>query len=158
MLQKLIELRNEIFAVIGELTDEQLNVKPNSDKWSMVQILHHLYTAEQYGIKQLKKGLKHETNKIENKNLQFLSDRTDKRKSPVDPPTDFMTKQQMTSMLVQSRQELEQILASIDLQTLEDKSVNHLAFGPISLKNMVDFIYYHEQRHLEQMKELIAFL
>lgn len=41
-----------------------------------------------------------------------------------------------------------------DKSILAEKSVNHLAFGELPLDQWIEQIYLHEQRHIEQIKEI----
>ncbi len=41
-----------------------------------------------------------------------------------------------------------------DKSTLADKSMKHPVFGELPLDQWIEHIYLHEQRHIEQIKEL----
>ena len=65
----------------------------------------------------------------------------------------------MIDLLNDSRKRLMSVLHTIeDKSILEEKSVNHPAFGELPLDQWVELIPLHEQRHIEQIKEIKSIL
>jgi hypothetical protein len=58
-------------------------------------------------------------------------------------------------LLSDSRKKLMIFLITIeDKSILTEKSVKHPAFGELPLDHWIELIYLHEQRHIEQIKEI----
>ena len=76
-------------------------------------------------------------------------------KSPRKLRSDFCTKDELVNLLEESRfRYLQDVFNETHERTLAEKSMDHPHFGLISLKNLVDFIWLHEQRHIEQINEI----
>jgi len=58
-------------------------------------------------------------------------------------------------LLNESRKQLITFLDTIeDKSILSEKSVKHPALGELALDQWIEQIYLHEQRHIEQIKEI----
>jgi uncharacterized damage-inducible protein DinB len=154
MLTKLRTTREELIKSVMELTEEQFNLKPASDKWSAAQVLHHLYTSEKGTVKSLRKNLVLESEAAEDKDFSFISDRSRKVKTQNEPPEDFFNKEDVCALLLESRESLEKLVEETGEATFSEKSIDHPAFGRMNLKNMVEFIGLHEKRHMDQIEEI----
>ncbi|MFJ7735652.1 DinB family protein [Lysinibacillus sp. NPDC097287] len=151
--------RNNLVQEITTLSDVQFNSKPDMDMWSIAQICHHLVLVEESTIKDIAWGLKaSEPTQQERKKVDLiLLDRTKKIKAPkmVEPDVTPFEVQQMIDLLNDSRKKLLTFLSTIeDKSILAEKSVKHPALGEIALDQWVEQIYLHEQRHIEQIKEI----
>lgn len=61
----------------------------------------------------------------------------------------------MIDLLNNARKELMRFLRTIeDESILAKKSVMHPALGELLLDQWIELIYLHEQRHIEQIKEI----
>lgn len=158
----LCKTRNDLVEEIKVLSDTQLNAKPDANSWSIAQICHHLVLVEESTVKAIAWGLKQEVNKqMERKNVQLIVDRTKKITAPkiVEPADDFFTVKQIIELLDASRKKLTTFLNTIEDPTiLAEKSVNHPAIGELALDQWLEQIYFHEQRHIEQIKEIKALI
>ncbi|MGE7998092.1 DinB family protein [Lysinibacillus sp. NPDC093190] len=159
----LYETRNNLIEEIKLLSDTQLNVKPDANSWSIAQVCHHLVLVEESSVKAIAWGLKQEGNKqkMERKNVQLIIDRTKKITAPkiVEPAEDFFAVQQIIELLDDSRKKLTAFLDTIeDPSILVEKSVKHPAIGELPLDQWVEQIYFHEQRHIGQIKEIKALI
>ena len=84
-------------------------------------------------------------------------DRTKKFKAPkiVEPDVEPFEVQQIIDLLNDSRKKLMTFLSTIeDKSILAEKSVKHPALGELPLDQWIEQIYLHEQRHIEQIKEI----
>lgn len=156
---KLYETRKELVKEIIVLSDAQFNAKLDPNKWSIAQVCHHLVLTEEASIKAIAWGLKENGGKQkERKEIKLiLLDRTIKIKAPqiVDPHIEPFEVQQILDLLNESRKKLIVFLNTIeDKSTLADKSMKHPVFGELPLDQWIEHIYLHEQRHIEQIKEL----
>lgn len=155
----LSETRNNLVKEITLLSDTEFNSKPDMNMWSIAQVCHHLVLVEEASIKAIAWGLKdNDRTPKERKNVHLiLLDRTKKIKAPkiVEPAVESFEVSQIIDLLSDSRKELMAFLSTIeDKAILEEKSVKHPALGELPLDQWIEQIYLHEQRHIEQIKEI----
>lgn len=162
MNEYLNDTRNQLIKEIALVKDEPFNVRPDTKSWSIAQVCHHLYLVEQATIKAIAWGLKgNDHSQTERKNVHLMLDRTKKIQAPpiVEPTLEPFNVQQIINILSDSRKKLMDFLSTIeDPSILREKSVNHPAFGELPLDQWIEMIYLHEQRHIEQIKEIKLFL
>jgi hypothetical protein len=156
--ENLYETRNNLVKEITLLTYDEFNSRPDMDKWSIAQVCHHVILTEKASTNAIAFGLKtsNSTNK-ERKNVHLMLDRTKKRKAPkiVEPNVEPFEVLQIIDMLNDSRKKLLTLLNTVkDKSILVEKSVQHPVFGELSLNQWIEFLYLHEQRHIEQIKEV----
>jgi hypothetical protein len=156
VLNTLFTVRKELLIEVDDLSDKQLNKQLSADKWSVSQVIRHLIFMDEIILPSLKKAVQQESKKAMEKNLDFVLDRTKKVKSPLpEPATEFISKKELLKNLTHARTPLlEYINEIIDESVIEDKSMIHPLFGPMSIIQMIEFIGLHEKRHIEQIKEL----
>lgn len=159
----LTETRDQLLNEITLLSDDQFNWRPNPENWSIGQVCRHLVLVEEATIKAIAWGLKtgELTQKERIKVDDLLLDRTIKRKAPkiVEPDVESIKVQQIHTLLNDSRIKLTTLLSTvIDKSILEGKSVVHPALGELRLDQWIEQIYLHEQRHIEQIKEIKSLL
>lgn len=94
LVNSLQSTRSTLLSEIEMLNDTEVNVKPRRDKWSIIQILHHLHLVEQSVTSALVYALqKNERNTTPFKDLQLTLDRTHKREAPQQmKPTETLMK------------------------------------------------------------------
>ncbi|MGE7113775.1 DinB family protein [Lysinibacillus sp. NPDC047702] len=155
---QLRETRNNLVAEIELLNNTQLNGKHEANSWSIAQVCHHLVLVEESSIKAIAWGLKQtDLKKTNRKNVQLIVDRSNKITAPkiVEPTEDIFTVQQIIELLSESRKKFITFLDTIeDKSILPEKSVKHPALGELPLDQWIEHIYLHEQRHIEQIKEI----
>jgi hypothetical protein len=152
-------IRDTLWKTANRFSDEQLNEKLGPDHWSIMQVLDHLYLIE----KSITRGIKE---KLENneqitptdKPIHFTVDRSTKVDAPpyLVPTNDFIPLHVMKEKLNSSRNDLLELIGGITKEELSEKGFKHPLFGMLSLDQWVEFIGYHEKRHLAQIEELIA--
>ncbi|EPC8417572.1 PadR family transcriptional regulator [Bacillus wiedmannii] len=153
------ETRKHLFEEIIILDDAQFNSKPDKNKWSIAQVCHHLVLLDKVVIKVISSGLKKidSTLKERREIRSILQDRSLKFIAPgmIEPSLEPFEVQQMVDLLNESRKELMRFLSTIeDESILTKKSVMHPALGELLLDQWIELIYLHEQRHIEQIKEI----
>ncbi len=153
------ETRNNLVKEIILLSDGQFNRKPELNMWSIAQVCHHLVLVEESSIKAIAWGIKEvDSTRNERKKVDLvLLDRTKKKKAPkiVEPDVAPFEVQQVIELLNGSRKKLMTFLSTIeDKSILEEKSVKHPALGELPLDQWIEQIYLHEQRHIEQIKDI----
>ncbi|MFY0520619.1 DinB family protein [Lysinibacillus sp. UGB7] len=155
----LAETRNNLVTEITLLGEAQFNYKPDTNTWSVAQVCHHLVLVEQATLKAIAWGLQESDSTLqERKKVHLLIlDRTKKINAPkiVEPNVEPFEVQQIVDLLNDSRNKLVTFLSTIeDPSLLAKKSVKHPALGDLHLDQWVEQIYLHEQRHIEQIKEI----
>jgi hypothetical protein len=154
----LLESSEQLVEEVKALNYQQLNAKPSLDKWSISQICHHLYLSESLFSKSIENGLKDKDyESVAHKPIHLVSDRTKKFESPeiAKPTEEPFDVENILIFLTQSRNKLLNILRSIDDKSvLSKKAANHPAFGELSLEQWIELLYIHEQRHIEQIKDI----
>lgn len=154
----LTETRNQLVNEIIILGQEAFNYQPEPQTWSIAQVCHHLFLVERASIKAIEIGLHNrEQTGVEYQDLQFILDRTKKRKAPsiVEPDEGPFEVQLVLKWLHDARDRLTALLNTIENKAiLEGKSFQHPVYGNLSLFQWVELLYLHEQRHIEQIKEI----
>ena len=154
----LYETRNNLVKEITSLSYTQFNGRLGMNIWSIAQVCHHLVLVEQATIKAIAWGLKKVDNtQTERKNVHLILDRTKKFKAPeiVEPDVEPFEVQSIIDLLNDSRKKFLTFLSTIeDKSILAEKSFKHPALGELPLDQWIEQIYLHEQRHIEQIKEI----
>jgi uncharacterized damage-inducible protein DinB len=154
VLKQLTETRDEVLNSINGLSDEELNKAPDTDSWSIAQVIHHLQQIESYFLSLMDAALQGPSEEVKEKNLSYLTDRSHKAKSPIEPSSEFKTKEELISRLNHSREKVVSLLGKTNPDILGEKSLSHPAFGKLSVKQTLEFIAGHEKRHLAQIEEI----
>ncbi|WP_217269679.1 DinB family protein [Neobacillus endophyticus] len=156
----LAETRGQLLNEVRTLSFEELNRKPDLNQWSAAEVCHHLYLTEKSFTKGIIYGLKKaNTEKAAPKPIQLLKDRSKKIDAPdlVKPSQEPLDFQQIVNLLNESRTSLLDVLKAIEDRTaLKTKSAKHLLFGDLPLYQWIEIVYLHEQRHIEQIKQIKA--
>ncbi|WP_139492421.1 DinB family protein [Brevibacillus dissolubilis] len=159
MIQQIREVRSILLQTIAALTDEQLNHHPATDKWSIGQVLYHLTMTDQWAGSAIALSLAQETTpQPKARPVEMVLNRSIKIEAPdaFTPPDRSYTKSELIHLLEQTRHELEQVISPVtESAVLQEKSLPHPILGPISLKQALDLLLMHEQRHTEQIREMI---
>ncbi|WP_010094083.1 DinB family protein [Ornithinibacillus scapharcae] len=155
----MVETRNRLLELIEPLSFEVFHKKPASDRWSIAQICHHLVLVELATVKAVKWGLKEdEEMSTERKNIIHILDRSKKFSAPkvVIPSDEAFEVKEIISMLYKSRKELLELIDSIESPAmLKERAVIHPAFGQLPLDQWIEAAPLHEQRHIEQIREML---
>lgn len=152
------DTRNNLVQQINILSNEEFNRKPGPEMWSIAQVCQHLVLVEQATLRAIDWGLKQNKNtNLERKKVELILDRTKKIQAPkiVEPAFEPLDVEQTIDLLSNSRQKLMSFLSTLeDKSILTKKSVKHPALGELPLDQWIELIYLHEQRHIEQIKEI----
>ncbi len=158
VVENLTGTRDRLLKEISGLSNEQLNKKPDDGTWSVAQVCHHLYLSESVFTQAIIYGLNKNNGKKANpKPIQLAVDRTQKAKAPdmVVPGDEPLELEKITELLNQSRNLFFEFYNQLeDHSILKEKSTKHPLFGYTPLDQWVDLIYLHEERHIEQIKEI----
>lgn len=125
---KLIEdIRSDLLNSVSDLTNEDLNRRIVEDRWTIIQVLDHLYLMERSLTKAIQTTLaKGEEQEVPSKPIHYTVDRTTKVDAPpfVVPTEENLTIQEMKDKLKASRQDLLTFLhttSKVELQKKADR-------------------------------------
>ncbi len=151
-----IEVREVVLISVSGLSDVQLN-QQQAGKWSIAQVLEHLYLMERSIVYKMTTSMaSDEEAPVEDKPIHLTPNRAHKVVAPafVMPSEEFKTLTVIQEKLRESRANLEVFVAQADEENMRKRSFPHPVFGPIHLKQWVEFIGWHEKRHLAQIEEI----
>ncbi|MFD2042854.1 DinB family protein [Ornithinibacillus salinisoli] len=148
--------RTLLWKEVEGITDEILNKKTTTDKWSIKQILEHLYLCETAFTRMIEKQLAGgEIVHAKDQPVERTVDRSYKVQSPeiMVPGDTYKTLVELRELLNSSHEKMIKIAKNADPEELEGKGIPHPAFGYLNLRQTIAFVGYHEMRHIEQIKE-----
>jgi DinB superfamily len=151
--------------LVSKLSDAQLKFKPSPDQWSVEECMMHIAASEKMLRGMVDNGVKAAANPekradikmTDEQVMKMIEERTTKVKtfSPLEPPnTGYKTAADAVASFQENRAKL------IDyLKTTSDDLRNHvltLQIGSFDAYQMALFIGGHSNRHVNQMKEVMA--
>ncbi len=151
------QARTELLNQVDGLSDEDINSKPSADKWSIKQIMEHLYLMEGAITKTIKDQLvSGAIEHVENKPIERSVNRDVKAEAPdfTIPGDDFLKLDDLKQRLAGTHEGLKELVNETDEEKLKARAYPHPAFGKVSLSQWIPFVGYHEMRHIEQIKEV----
>ncbi|RRN72436.1 DinB family protein [Peribacillus simplex] len=150
-------IREELLIAVKGLSDEQLDAHPEEGRWSIIQVLDHLYLMERAITRNIADKLKSEESiPVVDKPIELTLNRELKVQAPpfVIPSESFQTLSRVKDKLSESRKAFIQVVDQAKRNDLEQKSFPHPLFKELSLKQWITFVGLHEKRHLMQIEEL----
>lgn len=151
------QAREELYKQVSQLSDEQINLKPTEDRWSIKQLLQHLYLMEGAVAKTIQSQLASDKqNLAQDKPIELTVNRSTKVEAPAFavPTEEFASLEELQTKLSATHEALRQLSENTTEEQLEVKSYPHPVFGEMNLKQWIPFVGYHELRHIEQIKEV----
>ncbi|WP_214625989.1 DinB family protein [Paenibacillus agaridevorans] len=157
--EKLEETRTELLVILASLNGNHINKQKDLESWSISQVCQHLYITEELYVVAIRKGLKSkEDSFIANKPVERLLDRSNKLEAPeiAKPSNEVLEYQVIIEKLNNSRQKLHELLSTIeDSSVLSRRHFVHPVFKEMLLIEWLESLFIHEQRHIQQIKEII---
>lgn len=151
------QYRDEVLQAVSGLSDEQLNKQVEEGRWSIMQVLEHLYLIEKSITKMFSHQLENgETKLVADAPIEFTVNRSRKLIAPsfAEPSGEFLTLEEIKKKLEKSREVFIKVVNSADPALLEQRAYPHPAFGELNLKQWIPFVGLHEKRHLAQIEQL----
>lgn len=151
------QAREELLAEVNNISDEDLNRKPSENRWSIKQVLEHLYLMEGAITKNIQGQLAEgEVVNAADRPIELSVDRSKKVNAPefAQPSEAFVTLEELKQKLEATHKGLSELDDNSDKKLLLEKGFPHPVFGQMSLKQWIPFVGYHEKRHTEQIKEV----
>ncbi|MCF6138586.1 DinB family protein [Pseudalkalibacillus berkeleyi] len=151
--------RQELLTKINEIPEAYWHARISDDSWTVLEVLEHLVLIEKVIKNQFENLLR---DGVDRETHEHPVHRSAKRYPAVEAPDyvqptgAFQTLIDAKGALDQSRQNLLQVLEQVeDREILKKRAFKHPYFGHMQLIQWLDFIGYHERRHLEQIKEIL---
>lgn len=159
IINKIEETRTELLVILANMNGNDLYKQKDLESWSISQVCQHLYITEELYVVAIRKGLKSkEDSFIANKPVERLLDRSNKLEAPeiAKPSNEVLEYQVIIEKLNNSRQKLHELLSTIeDSSVLSRRHFVHPVFKEMLLIEWLESLYIHEQRHIQQIKEII---
>lgn len=153
------ETRDKLLGILKGLSGEQLNERKDEDSWSIGQICQHLAKVEEIYVVAIKRGLQNtEESSTEHKSIDSLLDRKIKLEAPdiVKPTDERLEYGDIIAKLNSSRQQFVEMLNALeDPSILSRRHFVHPAFKEMLLIDWVKSTYVHEERHIQQIQDII---
>jgi hypothetical protein len=149
--------RKKIFESVKGLSDVELNQVVEEGTWTISQVLMHLYLTEKVITKTLRKALNESEHlSTTEKPVHLTAIRKKKFKAPVysTPPNDYISFIEIQAKLESSRKELLDIINRLSEEQLVSVSAPHPVFERLNIKQYVEFVGFHEDRHRQQIEDI----
>ncbi|WP_190810123.1 DinB family protein [Flagellimonas sp. S3867] len=157
--------RNEMSNVLHGLSEEQLNFKAEEDAWSIAECVEHLAISENAFGGMIQKtvaagpnpALKDSVKFKDDQLLGIISDRSKrvKTREPFEPTGKFGSHDATVKAFMDKRDEHINYIKTTD-DDLRNRYNSNLPFGTVDGLQVVLFMSGHTERHVNQMKEIMA--
>ena len=157
--------RQNIIEFLSSVTQEKSQIRPDVDQWSIGEIAHHLILVEKR-FRDLILKIVNESqmesfliDEVLSKRSFELEDAVDATKIGKGQAPEFllplkgMEINKLTAQLVALREETRSQLANLRAMNLDNFWWKHPKLGPLTLYELIQYMGYHETRHLAQMKQ-----
>ena len=157
--ERTLHIRQELLHLLERLDEQDLNKK--LDGWTIAEIIAHLYLTERKFVQIMKEAIKQQralTDKTNpNFDLSFMMDRSRKINAPDDisPTEKSYTKNELLTLLSESREMLNEVVATTPSTDWDRLSSPHRWMGDLTVKKWIELIGQHEKRHLLQIDEIL---
>ncbi|MRX74096.1 DinB family protein [Bacillus lacus] len=158
MMEHMQSIREQLLAETADLSSEALNMKTIETQWSIGQVMHHIYLCECVITDTLKDQIQFAENKtVPEKDLSVVADRSRKVEAAAAlvPTAEEIQREEILTQLEEARRDLLNFSNLLEREgSLEQKALKHPVMGNLSIKQWIEFVGYHEKRHLLQIQEL----
>jgi hypothetical protein len=158
-----IELQRKwISDYITGVDHPKLNIRPAPGKWSVLEIVHHLYLSEKLTLDYLKKKLSFSpqlkksgiSTSIRFRLLILAMWQPFKLKAPApaDVHYDNIDPAELLQLWSEQRKDLFEFLIEVPDSMIRAELYKHPVAGKLRLDHMLRFFYHHTKRHIQQIK------
>nr|WP_299340221.1 DinB family protein [Allomuricauda sp.] len=165
LIKYLSDTRDHMKKVLDGLNEEQLNFKPSPESWSIAECTEHLAISENAFGGLIQKAVAAGPNPALKDSLKFkdeqlfgiITDRSNKVKTaePFEPSGKFGTHEDAVKAFMEKRAEHIAYVETTE-DDLRNRYSNDLPFGTVDGFQVVIFAAGHTERHVLQMKEVMA--
>ena len=166
-LAKLDANLTSLLKVLKDYSEETLNKKPGENKWSVMQVMHHLMMAEWYGQSYVQKKLSYYP-ELKNAGVvavfrNFLMNTYLKFPLKVKAPAavsgenlpEYSSFWETAKKWKNQRQELRSLMESIPPENFKKEIYKHPFAGRLTLMGLLDFYEGHFMRHRKQINKIL---
>jgi uncharacterized damage-inducible protein DinB len=158
--------RAELLAVISGLSQEDLDIRPAADQWSIGEILHHLHLIESQVARLLAKqvaramriglGADGGGESLLHSLDRFAIDASPEKTAAPESvtPSRSISKDTLLEQLGRSRAELSQALGQAAVFDLSRLHFPHPVLGRLDMYQWVLYVGKHETRHRHQIERV----
>lgn len=163
--KELEQKREQLFKDLKAYSDETINRLPDSNSWSVAEVIGHLMSAERATLSYLKKktldtsrsknaGL---SNKLKYNLLKMLFSVPLKFKAPkvTTPIAKYSLLLEMDIEWAAIRRDTNAIIAKLDEKDFKKELWLHPVSGKMNLLQMVNFTHIHFDRHKKQIEKTL---
>lgn len=149
----------ELIHLLKSTTEAKVNMVPFEGSWTIAQVADHITLSNTSIAKALSlagtpmnRAADERAGELEDIFLDFSK----KYKAPdfIIPAKDVYEKEVLIHQLERSFSTIKEVSDQTDLSVL----INHPAFGDISKLEILYFVWFHTQRHLQQVKNILQYL
>lgn len=160
-IAELDAVHQRLLETITPLPEEHFSRRPSPDRWSVAEIVHHLYLVERSVLGQFEGALSKPPVKVGM--LQRLLPvgllvgrrmvrvKAPKGVEPLNPPS----KEETIANYNQVRDGLKQFSARHGDERLQQLGIKHPFFGTFDGISALRFIGHHEMRHFRQIRDVM---
>ena len=161
------QIRGKLKSIIANLTDEQANILPDGEKWTIAGFVEHIAIVDE-GIMRISAKLLNaaKANGKQSDGTAKLSDefaqkiaagRESKFEAPERVhPTGTKTIAESLAKMAETRKSLEDLRPVFESVECADVKFPHPAFGDMSSHEWLALLGGHEMRHIKQIEGLLA--
>lgn len=159
-------IREKLIATVGSLTDEQVNILPEDEKWTIAALIEHIGIVEDGMTKICAKLLTkaQSENKTVDGSAKFsdafvagiasLAERKVEAPERV-MPTGTQTIAESLTKMEENRRVLNELRPMFEKFDSSEYTFPHPAFGELTACDWLALVGGHEGRHLRQVKRLL---
>lgn len=157
--------RKQFLDIVQTVSDKQFKFKPGPDRWSIAEVAEHLTLAEDtiFGAAQRTLGAPKVTvapdeyKKRDELIMKMVPDRSRKAQAPeqIRPTGKFATREALLAGFKSRRDRTIEFVKTTKADVRSHTSP-HPVLGPIDVYEWVLFIAAHSDRHIQQMREVMA--
>jgi uncharacterized damage-inducible protein DinB len=161
LLTLLRESRHHFLESFAEMTEDEAHLRPAPNRWSVLETVEHLTTAEGIQLKLLQAQRTRRPAEAPNRELLFLQmvgERNNKMQSPETavPNGRFTSLHAAATQFKTTRAAVIELLNEIAVEELRSTEVKHPhpAAGMVSPCEMLIIMAKHAERHAKQIEEI----
>jgi DinB superfamily len=160
--ERLTSKRDALLQNLEALSFDELNYRVGPDKWTVVEVVEHLFIAEKDLLKQL--SIQRPSFDGESKSPEKYKTviKVMERDIPVDVPDEILephgrlTLREIVSRWHSIREKLRELLAGINSANKDDPVYRHAFAGPLDIFETLHFMDVHFDNHLRQIDRIIT--
>ena len=154
-----------IWEKLEKFSDEKLNTQPQQGKWSVLQVLAHIFKSERIATVLISKQLTAEKPLHQSKlssvlkyallRLTFFLGIKIKAPDAVANPEPIQDRKKLMKDFEKVRAQLRVLIDKFPDSRIEEKVYKHPRLGPLNLSETLRFLYHHQLHHLQQIEKIL---